>query len=96
MISRRHWSASVLRSTSTSVETARWAMTAQAMTVFPEPGGATRSPNSCGSQHRLHCFLLLRPEIEGRREVQRISGDSLIVDLDLAAGSLDESRRGVA
>ena len=47
-------------------------------------------------QHRLHCFLLLRPEIEGRREIQGISGDSLIVDLDLAAGSLDESRRRVA
>jgi hypothetical protein len=47
-------------------------------------------------QHRLHGFLLLRPEIEGRREVQRISGDSLIVGLDLATGSLDESRRRVA
>jgi hypothetical protein len=47
-------------------------------------------------QHRLHCFLLLWLEIEGRREVQRVPGDSLIVDLDLAAGSLDESRRRVA
>ena len=47
-------------------------------------------------QHRLHCFLLLWPEMEGRREVQRISGDSLIVHLDHAAGSLDESRRRVA
>jgi hypothetical protein len=47
-------------------------------------------------QYGLHCFLLLRSEIEGRREAQRISSDPLIVDLDLAAGSLDESRRGVA
>ena len=47
-------------------------------------------------QYGFHCFLLLRPEIEGRREAQRISGDPLIVDLDLAAGSLDERRRRVA
>ena len=44
----RHWSASVLRSTSTSVEVARRAISAQAMTVLPDPGGATSTPWSCG------------------------------------------------
>ena len=62
---------------------------------LPRAGRSDQEPQLV-RQHRRHCFLLLRPEIEGRREVQRISGDSLIVDLDLAAGSLDESRRRVA
>jgi hypothetical protein len=47
-------------------------------------------------QYGLDCFLLLRPEVDGRREAQSIPGGPLIVDLDLTAGSLDESRRGVA
>ena len=36
-----------MRSTSASVETWRAAMTAQAITVFPDPGGATSTPRSC-------------------------------------------------
>jgi hypothetical protein len=43
---QRDWSASVLRSTSTSVEVARCAITAHVITVLPEPGGATRTPSS--------------------------------------------------
>jgi hypothetical protein len=36
----------ILRSTSTSVEVAWAAMTAQAITVLPAPGGATSTPRS--------------------------------------------------
>ena len=43
----RHWSASALRSTRISAEVWRAAMTAQAMTVLPDPGGATSIPRSC-------------------------------------------------
>jgi hypothetical protein len=46
-IRARHWSARALRSTRTSVETWWAAMTAQAITVFPAPGGATSTPRSC-------------------------------------------------
>ena len=42
----RHWSASALRSTGTSVDTPKDAMTADAMTVLPAPGGATSTPRS--------------------------------------------------
>jgi hypothetical protein len=43
-------SARALRSTRTSVEVPRSAITAQAMTVFPDPGGATSMPSSCASR----------------------------------------------
>src|SRR5437764_3357341 len=38
-----------LRSTSTRVDAPRSAISAQAMTVFPDPGGATSTPSSCAS-----------------------------------------------
>lgn len=57
-------------------------------------GWGHEKPQLVGDQG-LHCIALLRPEIEGGREIQRISADSLIVHLDLAAGLLDESRRRV-
>ena len=67
VIWRRHWSASVLRSTSTSVGIARWAMTAQAITVLPEPGGATRSPSSCGiTDSTASCCCGLRSKVGER------------------------------
>ena len=43
----RHWSARALRSTNTSVEVDRDSIAAQAMTVLPVPGGATRTLVSC-------------------------------------------------
>ena len=42
----RHCSASALRSTKINVDVARSAIAAQAITVLPEPGGATRTPSS--------------------------------------------------
>lgn len=42
----RHWSARALRSTRIRVEVPRSAITAQPMTVLPDPGGATSSPSS--------------------------------------------------
>ena len=43
----RHWSAKTLRSTRTMVEVDRDSIAAQAMTVFPVPGGAMRTLVSC-------------------------------------------------
>lgn len=45
-IRSRHWSASALRSTRTSVEVARASIAAQVMTVLPVPGGAISTPAS--------------------------------------------------
>jgi hypothetical protein len=42
------------------------------------------------SEQGLHSFFLLGLQVDAGREFQCISGDSPVVDLDLAAGLLDE------
>ncbi len=60
----RHWSTSSLRSTTTSVGTSWWAMTAHAMTVLPAPGGATSTPRSWATRSATAVGLL---GAQGRR-----------------------------
>ena len=85
----RHWSASVLRSTSTSVEVAWRAIRAQAITVLPAPGGATSTPRSWSARSATaRCLVLAQPGGESEAGL-RLTGDPLIADHQGAARLLD-------
>ena len=91
----RHWSARALRSTRTRVEVPRSAITAQAMTVLPEPGGATSTPSSWASS-ALTAVALPGGEFGGERDVDLAAGVSRVGDGQPRSGPLDDAGDGVA
>ncbi|GGM71150.1 hypothetical protein ACFFX1_23555 [Dactylosporangium sucinum] len=65
------------------MDVARSAITAQAITVLPEPGGATSTPSSCASRALTAEVLLAELALSILRSQTGQSMDELVRELNL-------------